>query len=352
MIRFFNSGQSPIGIDVTGRSLYAVQLKKCGKTWQVCAVASYDRPDDQSPLTAEETHVFAEMLDRQGFVGNEVVLSVPSELLMSDLLEFPRTSNQVSSQQLARMELARTSKCSPGDFEMTSWSLPSPARAGETMHVMAAGCRHEDSETLMKNWDLAGMEVVALDVQSQAIARACQPMVASVKGISALIKFGWRAAQLVVMYQGAVVYERALSESGMGELNRTLMQRLDIDRDVADFAMFDVGFTTEMKDSWKDWPLLTDARGIIATHFTSLLDEVRVSFSYAQHRYPDTSVNKLFLTGRGASIPGLQEPISEMLEIDSVRLSPAQLVDCPERILELCDNPALTVAIGLAQFDG
>ena len=138
MMRIFKSGRSPIGIDVTGRSIYAVQLRKSGPQWEVCAVATHERWHDQSQLTTDEARVFAEILDRQGFVGRDVVLSVPSDLLMNDLLELPRTDDQVSLLKLARMELARTSKCNPEEFEMTSWSLPSPARAGTTMQVMAA----------------------------------------------------------------------------------------------------------------------------------------------------------------------------------------------------------------------
>ena len=353
MIRqLFNRGRSPIGIDMTGRSLHAVQLQRNSRGGRIVAAVSYDRHDPEAELSSKELADFVVILDRQGFVGSEVVLAVPDAFLISDLMELPGKAEAASLQQLARMELVRTHKCNPVELELTTWTLPESVRSGETQHVMAVACPHEKSEQLLEVWDRAGLEVVALDVHTLAMARLIRVQASQCQGITALLKLGWDASHLVILYQGKVVYERALQEGGLSNLVQTLIDRLEIDQEVAYFTINEVGFTSDGKEHWASWPLLTDARGIMATHFTTMLDEVRVSFSYAQHRYPSSPLERLLLTGRGASIPGLCEPVNSTLEMETSVIVPTDVCDCSQALHDFCSDPALTVAVGLAQFDG
>ena len=353
MIRqLVNRGRSPIGIDITGRSLHAVQLQRSSSGGRIVAAVSYDRPQPEAELGSREIADFVLILDRQGFVGNEVVLAVPDAILISDLMELPSKAEAATLQQLVRMELVRIHKCNPSAFELTTWTLPESVRSAETQHLMAAACLHEKSEQLLEVWDRTGLEVVALDVHTLAMARIIRSQTRQCQGISALLKLGWDVSHLVILYQGEVVYERALQESGLENLVQTLIDRLEIDQEVAFFAINEVGFTSDSKEQWASWPLLTDARGIMATHFTTILDEVRVSFSYAQHRYPGSPLERLLLTGRGASIPGLCEPVNSTLEMDTSVIVPTDICDCSQALGDFCNDPALTVAVGLAQFDG
>lgn len=316
------------------------------------AAVTHDRPDPEAQLSSRELADFSVILDRQGFVGNEVVLAVPDAFLISDLMELPGKAEPASLRQLARMELVRTHKCNPLELELTTWTLPDSARSGESQNVMAAACLHENSEEILRAWDQAGLEVVALDVHTLAMARLIHKHASQCQGIFALLKLGWLASQLVILYQGEVIYERTLQDSGLCCLVQTLIDRIEIDQEVAHFAINEVGFNSKGKEQWATWPQLTDARGIMATHFTSLLDEVRVSFAYAQHRYPGIPLERLLLTGRGASIPGLCEPVNSILEMETSVIIPTDVCDCSPALQNFCSDPALSVAVGLAQFDG
>lgn len=343
---------SPIGIDVGTRSFGAVQLQQSGGTWRISAAAVYERGRPGSELSADEVLLFSQILDRRGFRGSAVVLAVPGDMLKSDLLDLPPAGPDVPMDQLARMELARTYKCQPDSFELSSWTLPASSRGGHGQQVMATACMHQDSECILEAWDLGGLEVVALEGKAVAVARICRPLLHEHANISTALDITWDASSLVVLHRDVVIYERILSDSGIRVLHEILMKRLNVESDVADFAIYEVGFTEELKDEWTNWPLLTDARGIMATHFTSMLDELRVSFSYAQHRYPEVPVDLLFLLGPGASIPNLCEPISSMLNVESRLLTPGDVHACDPGLKKEAGDPGLTVATGLAQFDG
>jgi hypothetical protein len=55
------------------------------------------------------------------------------------------------------------------------------------------------------------------------------------KGIVAAIDLGWNAAQLVLIHQNVVVYERALADGGMAGLYATLIDQHDVASDVVDY---------------------------------------------------------------------------------------------------------------------
>ena len=127
----------------------------------------------EEPLSGEELHAFAGVLDRQGFTGHELALAMPAGRIMSDLLELPPARGEVPMHQLARMEVARTHKCDPGGLELSVWSLPRSGRAGaQSESVMVHACRHVDSDDWLAPWDAAGLEAVVLDAPGAAIARA------------------------------------------------------------------------------------------------------------------------------------------------------------------------------------
>ena len=60
---------------MTGRSLHAVQLQRNSRGGRIVAAVSYDRHDPEAELSSKELADFVVILDRQGFVGSEVVLA-------------------------------------------------------------------------------------------------------------------------------------------------------------------------------------------------------------------------------------------------------------------------------------
>lgn len=346
-----SKGRSPIGIDVSARYLHAVQLQRAGPGWRLAAAGRYERVKPESELRPNELRLFSDLLERQGFTGREVTLAVPNDMLKSDLLELPSTATGPALLQLSRMEMARTHKCLPDTFELATWPLPASDRNSEGQHVMAAACTHADSERLLEPWEASGLEVSGLDVHASVVARVIEGQLAKNPHISAALDLTWDAARLVIFLENTVIYDRILADGGLRLLSETLINRLDVDHEVADFALFQVGFGDTIKEEWASWPLLTDARGIMATHFTSMLDELRISFSYAQHRYPEIPVDRLFLMGWGATMPGLRDPLDSMLGIETQVIAPSNTVETPLDAKAAYEDPGFTLAAGLAQFE-
>lgn len=89
-MRFTNAHKlSPIGIDLGSHSFKAVQLNKSGAGWEVSSAVTLSRVDPGVPLNGSEIARLAGVLDRRGFVGNDVVIAVPVTGLLTTILELP-----------------------------------------------------------------------------------------------------------------------------------------------------------------------------------------------------------------------------------------------------------------------
>ena len=76
----FRSNRMPIGVEVGGRHLNAIQLSRVSGGFGVDAATSVKRAACGTPLTGEEVARFADVLDRQGFCGREIVLALPTSV--------------------------------------------------------------------------------------------------------------------------------------------------------------------------------------------------------------------------------------------------------------------------------
>jgi Tfp pilus assembly PilM family ATPase len=352
--------RSPIGLDLGARRVKAVQLEPSTASasgWRVAAAASVNRVTPGKPVTPEEVARIADTLDRLAFTGNRVVVAAPSDKLMSSMLELPK-AGQIPLEQIARIELARSSKVAPESFEMGCWELPVPARAGKSVSVMAVGYPHAEATQLLDLVESAGLDVVAVDVRSCAFARACAGTVTPPPAITALLDLGWGAASLVLVYAGTVVYVRALSESGMSRVSEALSKRLRLEPELTDYILGDVGLREAasvgdqgIETGADNRPALpSDARSLLSNYADAIVRELLVSFSYVARQYTDSSVTRLLLLGTGASVPGLGEHLAKELSIETKAVSPADLAECPPALLEVCSSPEMIPAFGLAQF--
>jgi len=346
----FSSKRMPIGAEIGGRRLNAIQLGRVSGGFGVEAATSVKRSAWDTPLTAEEVARFAGVLERQGFRGRDVVLALPTPRLMSALLELPPADSGAPLDLLSRSELASAHQCDAAAVESAYWQLPPPARPREGTPVMAVGCLQEDAGALVDVFRDAGLNVLAIDVQAWAVSRACAPILSSEAGLAAALNIEWGSASLVVILDEIVVYERVLADTGLSRLHGTLVDELDLDADVTDYVLHEVGLQRDFDADEIPAELARAARECVLAYIGALAPEVRVSLGYAAQEYGKGSVDRLVIVGEGASVPGLADQLSGEFGVRARVIAPTQLADCPERLRPTCDAPELTAAFGLSLY--
>ena len=120
-MKFRSSSRTPIGVDVGSRTITAAQLAV--ENGSALALLSIPRPQPEAEICSDDALALREVLGRQGFKGNRIVLAAPRKAVLPAALELPAKVGGASIDQIVRLELSRLHNLAPDSFEMAYWDL-------------------------------------------------------------------------------------------------------------------------------------------------------------------------------------------------------------------------------------
>lgn len=344
--------RSPIGLDIGDRNIKAVQLSRggAGGKPRLCSAMVLRRREPGAPLSQHEARRLHEVLGRQGFRGRSVVLAAPTRVVMTGIMSLPPRSSGAPIRLIAENEMARTHRCEPGTFEVRCWELPAAARRVDGVPVMAAACPHRDADAVLDALESVGLEVLALDIQSWAMLRACDPILQPTT-IAGALDLAWDAATFALLHRNRIVYQRTLNDFGSRSLVERITGELSIPPQVAEHLIFDVGFDAPAEDDPDLCDLSAHVRPVLDAHFSHVARELGLSMSYAANEYRDAELVRLLLIGSAASIPGLDRRLGEVLEAQVTAVRVGDIVECGAALSSEARRTSLTIATGLALYE-
>jgi type IV pilus assembly protein PilM len=340
-----------IGVDVGRRTVKAAQLSVGEGRYRIEALSLLPRPEPEKEFLVQEAQLLPAVLARQGFRGREIVLAAPDERLLRAALELPARVSGAPAEQVIRMELSRLHNVAPDSFEMAYWELKATGPNKPVTQTLAVGCPHEAANAWLDVFEEAGFHVVALDVRHAAAARACRPQLLPAPEITALLDLGWRSSWLLFTCGPSLVYERSLEGAAMAELAERLVEAFALPHESAREIVGTVGLGTDNLAGQFDRETLEAIRKHLRAHFDKALDQLQVPLSYAHHHFPGEGVKRLLLLGGGAAVPQLAPYCERRLGIEVRTAGPCDLTESAPELLAKARNPALTVAVGLAQSE-
>jgi Tfp pilus assembly PilM family ATPase len=378
------ASRSYIGLDVGERLIAAARVTRDGDSWRLEQAACWPRSRHTVEQSAAPWYAVGEVeadaiigvLDRQGFLSRtrriagrtSLVMSVPHEVMLSASIELPPASSGAPIDQIARDELARSSRIESTRLECDWWRLPLPPAPGQRAHTshadtgpsMIVGCTHDAADAISASLDAArGPGVSALDARGCALARVAQSA-AGATTITGVLDISWRCASLSIGVGDSLVYERVLDDAAWRTLHARLCSELSIEPDVTDHILQTIGVRQEI-DSAPDAEspdLLCRARLIITDYLNALAGEVRVAMEYTTRRYcphgcsdaeADT-MQRVLVIGEGARTPELATHLGDNLSIRTQTLRPSGVCTTPPGGLAGTDDPAITCAVGLSMW--
>lgn len=336
-MKFFPGWHGGIGLDISGRWMKAAQ-ERGGST--MCLRLERTAPDGM--LQAGDAARLSGALDRRGFRGRRVTVVAPRSALLSATLELPPRSSGAPIEQLARIELARAHKCDPQSFELGTWDLPAPARLEGQTHVFAAALPHAVSEQLIGVLAGAGLEVNAVDIPANALARG----LAGHGAPEVALELGWEGATLAVLHGGVVAHERTIDEGGLRGLFTAAQDRTGLTTEVLDVVMLRAGViehAAEQENAADMAALCERVRPVIQDYVDTLVREVRRSFGYVLHRYPACGLRTMTVTGEGAALPDIAVQLGKELAVACAGVSTGSASAG-------IDHPGMVMALGAARF--
>jgi Tfp pilus assembly PilM family ATPase len=265
-------------------------------------------------------------------------------------MDLPPRGSGAPLEQLARAELGRMHRRDTSSLEVACWEVPAPARATSGTYMMAAACPTAEVESLIDTLETAGLKPLAVDVRAWAMARACAPLLAAGSNVSAALDLGEAEAVLSVIREGAVVYERLMTDAGLSRVRLRARQEMDLEGELADYVIDTIGLAGIPEGYEGDKAIIAEVGELLREHCAALTQELRTAMAYAVHRYPG-DVDQVLAHGSGATVPGLVETMSTGIGAEIRRVTPELLAACPRTLGAYASDPALTSALGLALHD-
>ena len=345
-MKLFSSVGEFFALDIGTTAVRVVQLRRSGEAWNLVKygsapvdikVASSDAPEDQRRLA----EVITNLVSQAGITEKNVVVGIPSNKMFATVVDLPN---------LPQQELASTIKYQAEQFIPMSideakidWAvLGKSLRDPQKNEVLLASVANKFSEARLELVESVGLNVVALEPDSLALARALVPP--NNQDAMVIVDFGDFSTDLVAVLGGAPRLIRSIPV-GLQTLTKAATQNLNIDSTQANQFIMKFGLHPDRLE------------GQILKSLDATLDqfivEINKSVKFFQSRYPNVSLRYLMMSGYTLSIPAFGEYIAGKTNIQTVagnawtnvKYSP----NLRDNLMQLA--PQFAVAVGLAEHN-
>lgn len=395
----FTKPKKAIGLDIGTHSVKAVQMSRSSGRLCVDEVgyALIDRNLVNADPIQAHANAVREALLHMNVQACYLVAALPGQTVV---IRYPRLSDK-SRNNLAEAVMREAGQNIPYDLNevQLDWALLDEIKEGEEtqIKVLLVAAKHEVIDSRVQILNATELSAWVLGVDSLALADAAEAcgMLRSGETV-AMLNVGLTSASIHFIKDGISNFIRDVSW-GARELVQAIAKDRRCDFQEAERALLAYG--TEAKtqaapaveapappaakkelslddpfgapgggsllDPLEDEPAAPpppafalgdahrDLREVLSVPLTRMVSEVRRSFDYYEHQLYERPVDRLILTGGGASLALLAQVLSEELGVDTVEVAdPAKstlFLGDDAATMDLRERPAqFMVALGLA----
>lgn len=203
----------------------------------------------------------------------------------------------------------------------------------QNMNVLLVSAPKELVNSRMSACDMAGLDVISVDIDIFASYRALiesDTMVNHAEETVALIDIGAAGANLCVVDKGVFAMVRSIAVGGR-TLSDALKSYFQLSDEDAESGKSQLDVSQLLVDKPADNPPLR----VIQPHIDDLVREARRSLNYFQSQQVGKegtlSISRMILTGGASQLPGIAEYFEKKMAIPTVALG---LADNPRFVLE------------------
>ncbi len=343
-----------LGIDLSSSSVKVVELvpgQKAGIRLQRYAIESVERgaiADGNVENPDQVAEALARALRRMGTRTREAALALPSSAVITKRIALPAGLGEEDYELQVESEASQYIPFAIEEVNLDFQILGPAAGGDDEVEVLLAASRKEKVEDRVAVAEMCGLRPVVMDIDSYAARSALDHVSAFLPNngqglVLAVFDIGSSATHLSIVLNGQTIFEREQAFGGM-QLTQDLVRLYGLTVEEAEVKKK----TGELPENFRSdvlQPFLEqgaiDATRALQFFFTST---------------PYTRVDRIFLAGGSAVVPGLVEAIADRTQVQTEILSPFQGMEIAETIREKqlrVDAPALLTACGLAmrRFD-
>lgn len=309
-----------VGVDLGTHALKAVQVEKSGNMWRISHAAIAPTPPDcirDGVVTDQESLAGAlkQMLKNAGISATDAHIAAAGGAVFVRVVPFPKMPEAV----LRKSIKYEASRYVPGSIEDSYIEFEIVGPINETqMNVLIVAAPKDIVESRIKACEAAGLEVESVDIEVFASYRALvetAPGFDPLESTVALVDIGASSTNVSVINKGVFAMNRSIPTGGR-TLTEELKKRFQLNDEDAEEgkAQLDVrGFLPS--SGVEESPPLR----VIQPQLEDMVREIRRSMNYFTSQQAETgdgrAVDKVLLTGGGASLTGLAEYLTQRLNL-------------------------------------
>ncbi len=347
---FFQPQQDSIGLDISDRSLKAVQLKRTlNNAIGLQGISRVDLPagvfeDGELKQPETLTKAFAELLARplQGsFTTSYVCACLPETKTFIKMIDIP----PMSESEIAQAVKWEAEHHIPIPIDDTYWDwqqVDKPQNPNERLPVLLGVVPKQIVDSYTSVVNQSRLVPLAMEVEAVAIARALLPPdhVQASAGATMIIDIGATRTSLMVVDRDVLQFTVSLPLSGR-KITETIATALKLTEDQAERAKIVCGL-----DPKKCHGAMAE---ILRENMDELVRRIRDAVVFYREHFPKgQTVNEVVLCGGGSNFKQIDKHLNAKLELPVRRGNPWLNLDPSPAPLKPNDLISYTTAIGLA----
>jgi len=332
-----------IGLDVGSAAIKLVELAPSGVgKWRLLSAGAVPVPaggwiDSPSSQTAVANAII-KLVKEAGVRSRRVVTALPEEQISTHVLEMPIMADSEIEQALTW----QVEQYIPIPVDQAVWSYQVISRSEGGLEVLLAAASRTLVDGYRKVVEMAGLEVIAVETELMATARAIVPATATA---TVIVDVGARSTDVGIVAGGQLVFARTVPTAGEA-FTRAIESVLGMDTAQAEQFKTAYGFA-EGYMGGKLFAAMKPVLAIIAT-------EVKKTIDFYVSKHANEVVKSVDLSGGAAALPEIVKMLSDMLGLEVVIGDPFARVEMGEgQKKTLAPTAAFySVAVGLAMREG
>lgn len=333
-----------LGIDIGSTSIKLVELLPDGKDrWKLMTAASM--PSIAGGVQANPNNLtgFAQaivkMKKEAGVKSSRVIAALPEEQVSSHIVELPLMSDEEVKQAL-HWQVEQYIPI-PADRAVWSYQVIRRDQNAGGMEVLLVAVAKNLVNSYISILEQAGLEVVALETELMATARAEVPVEFP---LSLIVDIGSKSTDVGVVQKGQLVFARTIPTAGEA-FTRAIQSALGLDATQAEQYKSTYGFDT-VKLGGKLAEAMKPVLNVIAS-------EIKKTADFYTSKHSGESVQVVTLSGGVSVLPEMVGVLSGMVGIEVSIGNPFGRIQMDRNQAQALSGsgPIYGVAIGLAMRD-
>jgi len=332
-----------VGIDIGSKTIKIVELEKEGNAFKLRGSgivgyqgASPEHAKDEKELAAL-ANVIRKLYQDARISSKEVIIALPETQVFTRTIKFPPlTDQEIVSAVKWEAEQYIPIPISEAIIQHSIIERRENATPPEVAVLLVAAPRNI-VEVYVKAVSLAGLNVVAVETELTALARALSPEEQTVL----LVDFGARSTDIAVVKNGNLSFTRTIPTAGEA-FTRAVAQTLGVELSQAEEYKRAYGMSGSQLEG--------KIKGALDPVFRMVVDEMKKAIHFYQTEEKGEAPKSVILAGGTAGMPEAISLLTKYIGMEVVIANPfAKVAVDPEVARALMPYaPLYSIAVGLA----